>query len=77
MWDDEWREHVQRVALERVKARVSIPQFQMFDLHVVQGVSVGEAARALGVSQASVYMAKSRVGRLLKAEMRRIEADRK
>ena len=74
LWNDEWRGHVQRVALERVKAQVSIAQFQMFDLHALQGLSVGEAARALGVSQASVYMAKSRVGRLLKAEVKRIEA---
>ena len=74
MWDDEWRQHVQRAALERVKAQVSILQFQMFDLHALQGLSVGEAARALGVSQASVYMAKSRVGRLFKAEVKRIGA---
>ena len=72
MWDEEWREHVQRAALERVKAQVSIPQFQMFDLHALQGLSVAETARALGVSQASVYMAKSRVGRLLKVELKRI-----
>ena len=72
VWDEEWREHVQRAALERVKAQVSIPQFQMFDLHALQGLSVAETARALGVSQASVYMAKSRVGRLLKVELKRI-----
>ena len=48
----------------------------MFDLHVLQGLSVGEAAQALGVSQASVYMAKSRVGRLFRAEVRRVEESR-
>jgi len=76
LWDEEWRAHVRRAALEQVKAQVSIAQFQMFDLHALQGLSVGEAARTLGVSQASVYMAKSRVGRLFKAEVKRIEAGR-
>jgi RNA polymerase sigma factor (sigma-70 family) len=74
LWDAEWRVHVQQLALHRVKALVSIPQFQMFDLHALQGLSVGETAVALGVSRASVYMAKSRVARLFKAELDRIEA---
>lgn len=73
VWEVEWRDHVQRTALERVKAQVSIQQFQMFDLHALQGLSVAETARTLGVSQASVYMAKSRVGRLVRAEVGRVE----
>lgn len=72
VWDIEWREHVQRAALARVKAQVSIQQFQMFDLHALQGLSVSDAARTLGVSVASVYMAKSRVGRLLKRDLERL-----
>ena len=40
LWDAEWEQHVMRIALERVKAKVSVKQFQMFDLHALQGLSV-------------------------------------
>ena len=43
-------------------------------LHVVQGLTPRETARALGVSTAAVYLAKHRVGRLVKAEVKRLEA---
>jgi RNA polymerase sigma factor (sigma-70 family) len=77
VWDDEWQQHVMRAALERVKTQVSAKQFQMFDLHTLQGLSVSDAARALGVSIASVYMAKSRVGRLLRRELARVAKERR
>jgi RNA polymerase sigma-70 factor (ECF subfamily) len=61
------------VALERVKNQVSPRQFQMFDLHVRQRLSVAETARTLQASVASVYMAKHRVARMLKREMERLQ----
>jgi RNA polymerase sigma-70 factor (ECF subfamily) len=77
VWDDEWREHVSRTALERLKARVSVKQYQMFDLHVLQGLSVTETARSLGVSVASVYMAKYRLSRLLQRETAKLDQPRR
>ena len=74
-WEHEWREHASRTALERLKARVSAKQYQMFDLHVLQGLSVSETARSLGVSVASVYMAKYRLSRLLQRETARLERE--
>jgi len=70
IWNEEWEQNVLRVALEKVKAQVSVKQFQMYELHVGQGLSVGETARAVGATKASVYMAKSRVGRVLKREVK-------
>jgi RNA polymerase sigma-70 factor (ECF subfamily) len=75
-WDEEWAEHVRRTALERLKRRVSTKQYQMFDLHVLQGLLVGETARCLGVSVAAVYMAKHRLARLLRQERARLERER-
>jgi RNA polymerase sigma-70 factor (ECF subfamily) len=72
LWDTEWEQHLLRTALERVKAQVGVKQFQMFDLHARKGLSVAETAHALGTSKAAVYMAKSRVGRLLKNEVRKL-----
>jgi RNA polymerase sigma-70 factor (ECF subfamily) len=74
VWNDEWEQHVLRTALERVKARVSVKQFQLFDLHVRQGLSVAETARAVGTTLAAVCMAKSRVGRLLRREVKQMKA---
>ena len=68
-WDAEWEKHLLKVALERLKAKVSVKQFQMFDLHALQGFSAKEAARALGVSAMAFHMATSRLRRLLRGEV--------
>jgi RNA polymerase sigma-70 factor (ECF subfamily) len=65
----EWQNHVLRVAIERTKAKASTKQFQMFDLHVQQGLSAKETARTVRASVVAVYMASSRVRRLLRREM--------
>jgi RNA polymerase sigma-70 factor (ECF subfamily) len=74
LWDTEWEEHVRHSALARVKRQVSPRQFQLFDLHVLQGMSVREAAQAAGASMAVVYMAKSRVKRLFRREVKVLQA---
>jgi len=51
---------------------VSARQFQLFDLHVLQGLTVRVAATAAGSTIAAVYMAKSRVGRLVRREIIRL-----
>src|SRR5262249_17284916 len=71
-WREEWEKHLMGVAWERVKQQVSPRQFQMFDLHVRQSLSVQETARTLKASVASVYMAKHRVGRMLKKEVQKL-----
>jgi RNA polymerase sigma-70 factor (ECF subfamily) len=68
-WDSEWRENQLARALERVKAKVSERQFQMFHLFTVQGWSMAEIIRTLKVNRAQVYMAKLRVSKLVKAEL--------
>jgi RNA polymerase sigma factor (sigma-70 family) len=73
VWQEEWEKHVMGAALEQVKRQVSPRQFQMFDLHVRQNLSVQETARTLQASLASVYMAKHRVARLVKKEVRKLE----
>ena len=73
VWQEEWEKHLMTAALERVKQQVSPRQFQMFDLHLLQNLSVAETARTLQASVASVYMAKHRVARLVKKEVRKLE----
>ncbi|MBI4325468.1 MAG: sigma-70 family RNA polymerase sigma factor [Chloroflexi bacterium] len=74
LWAGEWEQHIRQCALARIKRRVSARQFQLFDLHVLQGLSVRAAARAAGTTMAAVYMAKSRVARLVCREVKRLKA---
>ena len=75
IWDAEWERHLLSAALEAVKSQVSDKQFQLFDLYVLQEWPVGEVAATLRVSTAQVYLAKHRVGRLLKKEIQRLQRE--
>jgi RNA polymerase sigma-70 factor (ECF subfamily) len=69
IWDAEWERGLLNAALERVKRQVSLEHFQIFDLYCLENWPVQKVAQTLGVSAAKVYLAKHRVGRLLKREI--------
>jgi RNA polymerase sigma-70 factor (ECF subfamily) len=73
IWNEEWRVRMGEAALERVKRRVRPEHFQMFDLAVLQHWPARKVAEALGATLTQVYMARHRVGRLVKQEVRRLE----
>ena len=72
-WDEEWRKNLVDAAMLRVKKRVTPRQYQMFDLYAVKEWPVSEVARTLNVNVAQVYLAKHRVSRLVREELRRME----
>ena len=74
IWDREWQNNVMKAAIERVKMKVSPQQFQIFDYNVLRGMSALEVRNKLGVSIAQVYLAKHRVGGVLKKEVAFIRA---
>ena len=74
IWDEEWTKNVFQAAMDRVKRKVNPNQFQMFYLNVVEQVGVREIAQAMRVNAAVVYMAKSRVARLIQKEVKRLES---
>ncbi len=74
IWAQEWEKNLMAAALDLVKRQVSARQYQIFDLHAVQHLSTQETAQTLKVSVASVYMAKSRVSRLLKQALKELES---
>ena len=73
IWDEEWRTHMADAAMERVKRRVRPEQFQMFEFAVLKRWPVRKVAEALGVTITQVYMARHRVGKLVKSEVRNLE----
>jgi len=73
LWEKEWHTTLLEAALEKVKAQVDPRQWQIFDLYVLKDWSVREVAKALSVSVGRVYLAKHRVGALVKKELKRLQ----
>lgn len=69
IWEREWQQNVIKAAAERVKMKVSPRQFQIFDYHVLRGMGTAEVRRKLGVSLAQIYLAKHRIGNMLRKEI--------
>lgn len=73
LWDSEWEKNLMDAAIQRVKRRVSIEQFQMFDLFVLKGWPARQVAKTLHVTVAHVYVAKHRISKLVQKEIAQLE----
>ena len=73
LWDVEWKKNVADAALARVKAQVSPKQYQIFDCYVIRQWDAKRVQEHLNVSMAQVYLAKHRVGAVLKRELAKLE----
>jgi RNA polymerase sigma-70 factor (ECF subfamily) len=73
VWDEEWEKHLLTAALEQVKRQVDPAQLQLFDLYCVESWPAQKVAQTLGVSVGRVYLAKHRVGRLLKQKIQSLK----
>lgn len=73
-WDAEWAKNLMEAAIQRVKRRVSIEQYQMFDLFVLKEWPARDVAKTLGVTIAHVYVAKHRISKLIRQEVEALEA---
>jgi RNA polymerase sigma factor (sigma-70 family) len=73
IWDEEWEKNLMDAAIRKVKHRVPIEQYQMFDFYVLKKWPVSKVAKTLGVTIGHVYVAKHRVSRLVKKEVELLE----
>jgi hypothetical protein len=73
--DEEWQKNLMDAVVQRVKRRVSIEQYQMFDLFVLEQWPACEVARTLGVTIVHVYLAKHRLSKLIRKEFEALEAN--
>jgi RNA polymerase sigma factor (sigma-70 family) len=73
VWDTEWRKNVADAALARVKTQVSPKQYQIFDCYVIKQWDARRVQEQLNVSKAQVYLAKHRVGQILKRELAKLQ----
>jgi RNA polymerase sigma factor (sigma-70 family) len=73
IWDAEWEKNLMDAALAKVRRKVSIEQYQIFDLYVLKEWPVREVARTLKVTVGHVYVAKHRISRLVRKELEALE----
>jgi len=62
------------LAITQVQSRVTAPTWEAFRLTAIEGLSGAEASSRLSVSVAAIFVAKHRVQKLLKEEVRRLQA---
>jgi RNA polymerase sigma-70 factor (ECF subfamily) len=74
IWEAEWEQNLWEAALRKLKEKCKLDQYQIFDLHVLQGWKVSEVARLTDVTTAYVYVVKHRLGRALKKEYEALRA---
>lgn len=75
MWENEWMYNLSEVAIGRVKKLVSPKQFQIFHAYVIKEWDVARVKKELGVSQSQVYLAKHRVGGLIRKEIESLKKE--
>jgi hypothetical protein len=73
VWETEWKENLFEAAIARVKKQIEPKQFQIFDCYVRKEWPAQKVAARLGVNIGQVYLARHRVGALLKREVKALE----
>lgn len=74
LWESEWKLNLIDAALKRVRHQSDPRQYQAFDLAFQRNMPAVEVAKTLGMSLPSVYLAKHRIHRRLRAEIKELES---
>jgi len=75
VWQREWQTNLLDAAFRRVRAKVSSQQLLIFRMASGEKLALSQVAKKLDVSLAQVYLARHRVGRLLKAEIEQLRRE--
>ena len=73
-FEETFDRELMEIAISRVRGRVSVPTWEAFRLTALEGLSGAEASGRLASSVASIFVSKHRVQKLLKEEIRKLEA---
>ena len=71
IWDYEYLEYLNGMALAEVKRKVSPKQYQIFHLYCIKELTVEKIAEILDVSPNEVYLAKNRVTPIYEGALRK------
>lgn len=72
IWNSEWKAALREAALNKVKLVLDPQEYQLFHFNVHKSWPVTRIAETFNVSANQVYLAKSRVVRLLRVEVKRL-----
>lgn len=72
-WNQEWDKSQMEAALDHLRRTVNPKHYQIFDFYVLKKWPMKKVTSTLKVNIAQVYLAKSRLSRLLQAEIKRLE----
>ena len=76
-WNDIWEEQILQRAVDQTRQQCAdagnADAFRAFELHVIKGQPIEAICRELGVSESTVYRAKSRVSAMLKKRLEVLE----
>src|SRR5215471_12329301 len=75
VFETQWRQSLFTLALERVKEKFSLKQFQIFDLLVLKEWPAADVAKSLGVSVANIYVTRHRISAAVAKEIKRLEKE--
>ncbi len=75
IWQAEWERNLLDAALRRVRAKVSARQYLIFSLATLKETSLATIRRKLDVNVAQIYLAKHRVGKLVRAEVAQLRRE--
>ncbi len=70
LWNREWEANLMEAALRRLRIRTDALDYQIFDLYVFQEWPASEVGKFMRLSRGRVYLAKFRVARRLKKELK-------
>ena len=73
LFEAEWRKSLFSRALEQVKSKFTLKQFQVFDLLVLKEWPAAEVAQSLGISLANVYVIRHRLSAAVKKQVKLLE----
>jgi len=73
IWDEEWEQNLMNAAMDRVKRAVDPKQYQIFDLYVFKKWPARKVASTLKVNLGRVYLAKHRIGTMIKQEIKYLQ----
>lgn len=75
LWASEWEGYLINKALQQVRELVSEKQYLIYEMHVLREVPVSTVVANLQTSTMAVYVAKHRVGKLLREELGRLRLE--
>jgi RNA polymerase sigma factor (sigma-70 family) len=75
-FEETFDRELMEMAIAKVQKRVTTTTWEAFRLTALEGLSGADAAHQLSSSVASIFVSKHRVQKLLKEEIRRLEATR-